>query len=185
MSITRVRRAARGVVGLVLATGALCVACRAGGVPARLPIAGGRGPGALGTVVHVVDGDTLDVRVGAQVERVRLLGIDTPETVKPGTPVQCYGPEASNRTKQLLVPGTAVLLQRDREARDRYARLLVYLWRRRDGLFVNRSLLAGGFARPLSISPNTAHRAELAAVSAAADRADRGLWGTCPPGEPP
>ena len=185
MSITRVRCAARGLAAVVLATGALCVACSAGGVPPRLPIAGTRATGGLATVVHVVDGDTLDVRVGGRVERVRLLGVDTPETVKPGTPVECYGPEASKRTKQLLAPGTAVLLQRDREARDRYARLLVYLWRRGDGLFVNRSLLSGGFARPLSISPNTAHRAELAAVSAEADRADRGLWGTCPPGEPP
>ena len=76
-------------------------------------------------------------------------------------------------------------LERDGEARDRYDRLLVYVWRRGDDLFVNRSLLVRR-VRPAAVDPpNTAHRAELAAVSAAADRADRGLWGTCPPGEPP
>ena len=87
------------------------------------------------------------------VERVRLLGVDTPETVKPDTPVECFGPEASARTKELLPPGTAVRVQRDTEARDRYDRLLVYLWRGDDGLFVNQTIVAGGFARTLSIEP--------------------------------
>lgn len=180
MSIVRLRLSV--VASLVLSS--VACACSAEGVPAQRVVAGA-GRGAVATVVHVVDGDTLDVRVAGQVERVRLLGIDTPETVKPGTPVQCYGPEASNRTKRLLPPGTSVLIQRDQEARDRYARLLVYLWRAADGLFVNRSLVADGYARTLSISPNTAHRADLAAAAAAADRADRGLWGRCPPGKPP
>ena len=184
MSIIRARLAAAVALVALFAAGP-AVACRAGGVPARAALAGGAGQGAVATVVHVVDGDTVDIRVAGQVERVRLLGIDTPETVKPGTPVQCYGPQASNRTKQLLPLGTAVLVQRDQEPRDRYGRLLAYLWRARDGLFVNRSLVADGYARTLSISPNTAHRDDLAAASAAADRADRGLWGACPPAEPP
>jgi micrococcal nuclease len=133
-------------------------------------------------VVHVVDGDTVDVEFphGPR-ERVRLLGVDTPETVKPHTPVQCFGPEASDRTKALLPTGTAVVVQRDREARDRYGRLLVYLWRRTDGLFVNRSLVADGYARTLSIAPNTAHRADLGAAAAAASAHRQGLWGRCGP----
>ncbi len=140
------------------------------------------GPAAPATVIHVVDGDTVDLRLsGGATERARLLGIDTPETVKPNTPVQCYGPEASARTKALLPPGTAVGIQRDREARDRYGRLLVYLWRSSDRLFVNRALVAGGFARTLSIEPNTAHRADLAASAGNARQQRRGLWASCPP----
>jgi len=132
------------------------------------------------TVSHVVDGDTVDLDFdGGTRERARLLGIDTPETVKPNTPVQCFGPEASARTKELLVEGTAVLVQRDREARDRYGRLLVYLWRANDGLFVNSSLVSDGFARTLSIAPNTAHRSDLAADSARARSSGTGLWGVC------
>lgn len=142
--------------------------------------AGGAAPGRA-TVMRVVDGDTVDLWVGRRPETARLLGIDTPETVDPGAPVGCYGPEASARVKELLPEGTVVVLARDVEARDRYGRLLVYLTRARDDLFVNRSLLADGFARPLSIAPNEAHRAELARVSAEARAAGRGLWGACPP----
>lgn len=138
------------------------------------------------TVEHVVDGDTVDLLFGSQSERARLLGIDTPETVKPNTPVQCFGPEASARTRALLPVGTVVRVQRDAEARDRYGRLLVYVYRAADGLFVNRSLVADGYARILSISPNTAHAPDLAAASAEAERSRRGLWARCPvPRSPP
>ena len=65
------------------------------------------------TVVRVVDGDTIDVTVDGTEERVRLIGIDTPETVKPNTPVECFGPEASAHTKELLPAGTPVYLERD------------------------------------------------------------------------
>ena len=135
-------------------------------------------PGAA-TIVRVVDGDTVVLQIGRVTEHARLIGIDTPETVKPNTPVQCFGPEASARTKALLPPGTPVVVQRDAEARDRYGRLLIYLWRRKDGLFVNASLVTDGYARTLSISPNTAHRADLATDAAKADASDIGLWGAC------
>lgn len=148
-------------------------------------LVGSDAPSAPGTatVVRVVDGDTIDVRLGRTAETARLLGIDTPETVKPGAPVDCFGPEASARTKELLPAGTAVRLTRDAEARDRFGRLLVYVTRVRDDLFVNRALLADGFARPLAIAPNDAHRAELAAAAAEARETGRGLWGACA-GEP-
>lgn len=145
----------------------------------------GRGrsaPAGAATVVRVVDGDTVDVRLGRRAETTRLLGIDTPETVDPDEPVGCFGPEASARTKELLPKGTAVRLARDVEARDRYGRLLVYVTRERDDLFVNESLLVDGFARPLSIAPNEGLRAELARASATARAAGRGLWGACPGG---
>ena len=141
----------------------------------------GSAPPGTATVVRVVDGDTVDVRVGRAAETARLLGIDTPETVDPSEPVGCFGPEASARTKELLPAGTPVRLARDVEARDRYGRLLVYVVRERDDLFVNRSLLADGYARPLSIAPNEAHRAELARVAAEARASGRGLSGKCPP----
>ena len=129
---------------------------------------------------HVVDGDTVELDFGdGTSDRARLLGIDTPETVKPNAPVDCFGPEASARTKELLPTGTAVVIQRDEEARDRYGRLLVYLWRRSDGLFVNSSLVIEGYARTLSISPNNAHRSDLSAAAASARTNGAGLWGVC------
>lgn len=142
---------------------------------------GGTGPPGTATVVRVVDGDTVDVRLGGHAETARLLGVDTPETVQPGAPVDCFGPEASKRTKELLPAGTEVRMERDVDPRDRYGRLLVYLVRVRDDLFVNRSLLADGYARPLSIAPNEARRAELARAASEARAARRGLWGACPP----
>lgn len=147
----------------------------------------GRGadaPPGTGTVVHVIDGDTVEVALETRTETVRLLGIDTPETVKPGAPVDCFGPEASARTKALLPEGTEVRLTRDVEVRDRYDRLLAYVQRTRDQLAVNRSLVTDGFARTLSIAPNDAHRAELAAAERAARRAGKGLWGACRGGAP-
>lgn len=155
--------------------------CTGATATATVPIPGGVGRGVPVVVTHVVDGDTVEVRLpDGSTDRVRLLGIDTPETVKPNTPVQCYGPEASARTKALVPDGTDVLLQRDVEARDRYGRLLAYVWRRRDGLFVNRSLVADGHARTLSIAPNTAHRVDLSQVQNLARQGGLGLWGACP-----
>ena len=143
---------------------------------------GQTGRGSIATVTHVVDGDTVELQFGTgPTERARLLGIDTPETVKPNTPIECYGPEASAHTKELLTPGTKVIVQRDAEARDRYGRLLVYLWRASDGRFVNEDLITTGFARTLSIEPNTAHRTDFAAAARAADAAGVGLWSACPP----
>ena len=131
------------------------------------------------TVVRVIDGDTIDLRLDGAVERVRLIGVDTPETVKPNTPVQCYGPEASAHTKSLLPKGTAVRVERDIEPRDKYGRLLLYVYRANDGLFVNLDLASGGFARPLAIAPNTAHERDFATAVNAAQTAHEGLWGSC------
>lgn len=131
------------------------------------------------TVERVVDGDTVVVRLGGRDERVRLIGINTPETVDPRKPVQCFGKEASNRTKSLLPRGTAVRLERDVEARDRYGRLLAYVYRAQDGTFVNLALAQEGFAESLTIPPNVAYADRFAAAVADARRASRGLWGAC------
>ena len=130
-------------------------------------------------VEHVVDGDTIDVRIDGHRERVRLIGINTPETKDPRKPVECYGPEASALTTMLLPPGTAVRLERDAEARDDYGRLLAYV-RRSDGLLVNLELARQGAAEVLSIRPNTAYADLIGTAVDEARRARRGLWGACP-----
>ena len=131
-------------------------------------------------MVHVVDGDTIDVDVGGRRERVRLIGIDTPETKKPNTPIQCWGPEATARTTELLPPGTQVHLLRDAELRDDYGRLLAYVFRLPDDLFVNLALAAEGFAKPLKIAPNTSFAADFASAANAARSSGLGLWRECP-----
>jgi micrococcal nuclease len=111
---------------------------------------------------------------------VRYIGIDTPESVKPNAPVECYGPVAAKANERLLGgPGARVTLRFDRELRDRYERLLAYVYRAEDGAFVNAQLVRGGFARTLPIRPNVAHARELAQLEADARAAARGLWGAC------
>ena len=108
------------------------------------------------------------------------MGIDTPETVKPDTPVQCWGPAAHDLNADLLGDqGAALTLRFDRELRDRYGRLLAYVYRARDGVSVNARLVGAGAARTLPIAPNTAHAAELSGLQNAARNAGRGLWGAC------
>jgi micrococcal nuclease len=129
-------------------------------------------------VVRVVDGDTILVALDGRRERVRYIGVDTPETVKPDTPVQCFGQRASAYNHALL-DGRSVRLVGDAEARDRYGRLLAYVYRAGDGLFVNAALVRGGYATTLTIPPNVAHADELAALAGEARRAGRGLWSAC------
>jgi micrococcal nuclease len=105
--------------------------------------------------------------------------MDTPESVKPNTPVQCFAIEASNRTKALLPAGTAIRLVGDVEQRDRYKRLLAYVYRASDNLFVNLTLVREGYAVPYTFPPNVAHTAEFVAASAEARDAKRGLWSAC------
>lgn len=136
-------------------------------------------PGASGRVVDIVDGDTLDIDLDGQVERVRLIGVDTPETKKPGEPVECFGPEATNHLTTLLPPGTEVVVQRDIEARDDYGRLLLYVFRFDDELFVNADLVSKGFATTLEIPPNTSFSRTLRRLSAEARTAKMGLWNAC------
>jgi micrococcal nuclease len=131
------------------------------------------------TLVSVTDGDTITVSVNGTKEKVRLIGIDTPETKKPDTPVQCFGPEASAYTTSLLPIGTPLHLERDVEARDKYDRLLAYVYRSDDGLFVNLEIVANGYARLLTFPPNVAHVDEFVAAARAAEADDFGLWAGC------
>jgi micrococcal nuclease len=127
-------------------------------------------------VVRVVDGDTIVARVAGEDEYVRYIGVDTPETVKPDTPVQCYGPRASEENHR-LVEERMVRLEFDRELRDDYGRLLAYVHAGKR--FVNAELVRGGYARTLAIEPNTSHAGEFQRLAARAARSGRGLWGAC------
>jgi micrococcal nuclease len=158
----------------LLALALLTVGCGGGGAsPAS------RSPGAA-SVVRVVDGDTIVARIGSRDEKVRLIGIDTPETVDPRKPVQCYGKEASDRMKSLLPPGSSIRVERDVEERDIYHRLLAYVWRGSDDLFVNRAMVADGYAHLLTIPPNVAYTDEFTKAASAARSSGLGLWRACP-----
>lgn len=132
----------------------------------------------VATIVSVVDGDTIVLKVQNQTETVRLLGVDTPETVHPNKPIECFGPEASAFTKATLPKGSAVKLVRDVEPRDRFQRLLVYLFLA-DGTLFNQLLIDRGFARTLSIEPNTAFASQFASHESNAKERRVGLWQSC------
>ncbi len=132
------------------------------------------------TLIDVVDGDTIVVRFPTgEEEPIRLLGVDTPETVDPTRPVQCFGRQASNALAAMLPTGTPLRLERDVEARDRYGRLLSYVYREHDDLFINEALLRAGFADVSIYEPNNAYRNELTAAATSARTRAAGLWGAC------
>jgi micrococcal nuclease len=127
-------------------------------------------------VLRVIDGDTIEVELDGRTEDIRYIGVDTPETVKPGEPVQCFGPEASAFNHE-LVEDRDVRLEFDRELRDDYGRLLAYVFV--GDRFVNAALIAGGYARTLEIEPNTSRAEQLGRLEDAAGAAGRGLWDAC------
>lgn len=146
---------------------------------------GDRPADGLAVVVEVVDGDTIDVRIGGRTERVRLIGIDTPETKRPDSPVECHGPEASAFTTDLLPPGAPVHIERDIVGRDDYGRLLGYVHLVDDDghptTFVNLEIVRRGHATPMSFEPNTTFARDIAVAARAAEAADLGLWAACSP----
>lgn len=132
------------------------------------------------TISNIVDGDTIIVHFpGRGDEIVRLLGVDTPETVDPNRPVQCFGAEATADISAVIPPGTPIRIERDVEARDHFGRLLAYVYRREDDLFVNHRLIFRGFADVAIYEPNLAYRAELESAAITARTQSRGLWGAC------
>lgn len=155
--------------------------------PDDLPGVSDDGPPAVdrGVVDRVVDGDTIVVDFGTVTERVRLIGIDAPESVAPNQPVHCYGAEASEALHDLLPAGTDVRVERDVEARDRYDRLLLYVYRADDDLFVNHWLVVNGYAESHSYRPNTTHQADFDRARDAARASAIGLWGRCDGPEQP
>ncbi len=130
-------------------------------------------------VTRVVDGDTIEVDVRGNRSMVRLIGIDTPEKTGGLLAAECYGDEATVITSHLLVPGEEVFLEGDVELRDRYGRLLAYVHRSRDGLFINHHLVEIGAAAAKTYEPNSHHAALFGRAQARAKEANRGLWQTC------
>jgi micrococcal nuclease len=134
-------------------------------------------PEGVALVTKVIDGDTIDVRVGDRAERVRVLGINTPETVDPRRPVQCFGKEASDRLKTVL-KGANVVLQHDssQDDRDKYGRLLRYV-ELADGTDVGEAMVADGYAYEYTYgSPAYARQAAYRLAQATAQAQKRGLW---------
>jgi micrococcal nuclease len=183
--VTRPRSTRRGALGAPLFIAAVLIAvslsrCGIYGDGSEEP----RGP-VQAKVTRVVDGDTIDVALqDGTDETVRYIGIDTPETVKPGTPVQCGGPKA-HEVNERLVGGRTVTLRFDAERRDVYGRLLAYVYlpdetHRGRPLFVNAELARRGLARTLTIPPNDSHATLFAHLAARAGVRGWGFWGRCP-----
>ena len=128
--------------------------------------------------MRVVDGDTIRIVQDGREEAVRYIGVDTPESVKPGSPVECYG-KAAGQANRELVEGERVRLVQDVESHDRFGRRLAYVYRVRDDLFVNAELVRRGYATVLTVPPNVAHEDEFADLARQARRDQRGLWSAC------
>jgi micrococcal nuclease len=138
-----------------------------------------------GVVERIVDGDTIWVRAEGPgplppnaTSKIRLLEIDTPETVHPSMPVQCGGPEASAFAASQLPVGSVVYLEADREDTDQYGRFLRYVYRA-DGRMFNQIAVQQGYAKAVLYPPNDRHIAAMYEAETKARNAGRGLWGLC------
>ncbi len=159
-------------LGAVLALLVLAAGCAGSGAPAvtSAPATATLPAGVDVVVRKVIDGDTIEVSGG---ERVRLIGIDTPETVHPSEPVGCYGPAASSFTERML-EGQTVRLGYDVERTDQYGRTLAYVFA--SGLFFNETLVRRGYAKVATYPPNIRHSKLFAQLEREAREAGRGLW---------
>lgn len=138
-----------------------------------------------GTVVYVVDGDTIHVQIGSRVEKVRYIGINAPEIPHPHAPAEerrrlrhlphtVAAGEAAKGVNFELVAGKHVRLELDRQQRDRYKRLLAYVWV--GDTMINAEMVKRGYAEAMSIPPDFQHRALFAKLQQEARTAGRGLW---------
>lgn len=182
----RVRRVRSSAITLAALLGALTSCGGDGDQPADAPAASSTPttaavaspipPGDDTRITSIVDGDTIWVDGDV---KVRLIGIDTPETRDPAKPVECFGEEATQRITELIPPPTPVRLVYDADRVDQYGRTLAYVYRSSDGLFVNADLLRGGYASVLTVPPNVTHSDEFTALEQDARDAARGIWGAC------
>lgn len=128
------------------------------------------------SVTDIVDGDTIKISMDGSEETLRLIGIDTPETVDPRKPVQCFGKEASNKAKELL-SGQRVRIEADptQDTRDKYGRLLAYVYRD-DGLFFNKTMIEQGYAYEYTYDVPYKFQSEFKTAEQTAKTNQRGLW---------
>jgi micrococcal nuclease len=135
-----------------------------------------------GTISRVVDGDTIDVTFGGRTARVRLIGMDTPETKHPSKPVMCFGAEATVKTQQLIdqVHGQ-VFLEKDISETDQYSRLLRYVWLPLPGgeVMLNEVLVEQGYAQVSTYPPDVKYQDRFLAAQRVAREQNRGLWAAC------
>jgi micrococcal nuclease len=132
-------------------------------------------------VLRTIDGDTIEVEQDGKPVKVRLIGVDTPETVHPSKPVEAFGKEASRFTANLL-KGESVYLEFDKDKTDKYGRLLAYVYRAPDGLFVNLEIIRQGYGHAYTKYPFDAKQMELFRFyEKAARESGRGLWGSADP----
>lgn len=123
-------------------------------------------------VIRVVDGDTIEIETG---EKLRYIGVNTPESVDPRRPVQCYGKEASVKNKE-LVEGKMVRLEKDVSNTDKYGRLLRYVWIR--DTMINEQLVREGYAQVDTFPPDVKYKARFVAAEQLAQQENKGLWGS-------
>jgi endonuclease YncB( thermonuclease family) len=142
------------------------------------PSAGSSAKGSLVYVSRVIDGDTIEVSLQGTMD-IRLIGIDTPETVHPSEPVECFGPAASHYTTQAL-EGERVRLEFDVERMDRYGRTLAYVWY--GGQLFNKVLVKRGLAVITPYPPNVKYVERFTSAQRSARQASQGLWGACSTG---
>lgn len=151
-----------------------------GGAAALIPVSEASDTPQPATVLYpvekVVDGDTIDVTIKGKTERIRLIGMDTPETVDPRTVVQCFGKEASDKSKATLA-GVSVRLEQDatQGERDKYGRILAYVFLQ-DGTNFNKYMISEGYAHEYTYNVPYKYQQEFKAAQASASSADRGLW---------
>lgn len=124
-------------------------------------------------VTKVIDGDTIEIEGG---KRVRYIGIDTPETEDPRRKVQCFGQEAYQKNKE-LVEGKEVRLEKDVSEKDKYGRLLRYVYI--GDVFVNDYLVREGYARASSFPPDVKYQEQFRQAEKEAREQNRGLWSSC------
>jgi micrococcal nuclease len=130
-------------------------------------------------VVFVIDGDTVQFDIDGIEESVRFIGIDTPEKTGGFRDAECFGDEASARMRELLEPGDAVFLELDVEARDRFDRLLAYVFISNDGSFLNMTMVEEGLAAAFPFPPNTLYADDFEAAERVARDLNLGLWSAC------
>jgi micrococcal nuclease len=165
-------------------TNRAAVAAQAAECPVAVPELEGIAPGGCirVKVTKVTDGDTIKAEYEGEIYKVRLMYIDTPETVKEGVAVQPYGKEASDELAELL-DGKAATLVFEKDLRDDYGRLLAFAFLK-DGTCINVYMVDQGFARVEAVKPNTAYRDYFENLQENAIRENRGLW-SLPPGKRP
>lgn len=164
-------------LGTLLIVGLVLLAQHAGWLDTATQQATQSQPG-LYTITRFTDGDTFAVDMNGKTEKIRMIGIDTPETHKPNSPVQCYGPAASAYTKN-LIGDQKVRLEADPKNtnRDRYDRLLRYVYLP-DGRLVQHELIANGYGFAYTQFPFT-KRNDFMTAEQQAKTDNKGLWGNC------